>query len=139
MCAVAILALREGLRSIHKNMLLKTVALGWLLAVAAIGGCADTENLCDPGQTYSNGICFAPDAPAPTADADARFAHFGDVCTANPECALPTAFCVILPGATSGYCTAVGCLADPGVCPATWGCVDLSVYGEGLPSICSAP
>jgi hypothetical protein len=116
-----------------------TVALACLFVVVAIAGCADQENLCDPDQTLSGGTCYAPDAAPPTADADPAFAHFGDVCSASPECALPTVFCVVMPGATSGYCTAVGCLADPTVCPAGWGCVDLSIYGAGLPSICSAP
>jgi hypothetical protein len=99
------------------------------------------EHTCDPDQTYSSskGVCFAVDAPPPTADANPAFAHFGDTCATNPECALPTAFCVVLPGAASGYCTAIGCLADPTVCPIGWGCADLSVYGPDLPSICTAP
>jgi hypothetical protein len=119
------------------SMTVKNVVLGCLVAVA-IGGCAE-ENLCDPDQTLSKGVCYGPDAATPTVDADPMFAHFGDVCTESPECALPTAFCLIVPGAPSGYCTAVGCLADPTVCPAGWGCVDLSMYGPGLPSVCSAP
>jgi hypothetical protein len=123
----------------HSSMTVKNVVLGCLVAVATGVGCADKENLCDPDQTLSMGTCYAPDAPPPTADADTRFAHFGDVCTATPECVLPTAFCLIMPGAPSGYCTAVGCLADPTLCPAGWGCLDLSMYGPGLPSVCAAP
>jgi len=150
MCAVPIVAFIWRLRSMRSAMAVRCIVapgrgpfagttLAWLFAAALFGACGETENLCDPDQTYSQGVCYAPDAPAPTADANPMFAHFGDVCATSPECALPTAFCVIVPGAASGYCTAVSCLTDPSICPAGWGCVDLSVYGPGLPSICSAP
>ena len=109
-----------------------------LIAIAALAACGD-EFPCDPDQTSSNGTCFAPDAPASTADADLRFAHFGDVCADDTACALPTAFCVKQPGSEAGYCTGIGCLEDPAVCPVDWSCFDLSIYGPGLPSICRAP
>ncbi|MEJ7603445.1 MAG: hypothetical protein WKG01_36500 [Kofleriaceae bacterium] len=109
-----------------------------LLAVAVCAGC-DPSTLCDADQTYSNGLCYAPDAPAPTADADPRFAHFGDECTVNANCAAPAGFCAIQPPAPTGYCTGVGCLEDPTVCPAEWSCFDLSVFQPGLPAICTQP
>jgi len=104
----------------------------------AVGACAPSS-LCDPGQVYSNGICYAVDAAPSAIDADPRFAHFGDVCSIDPDCALPNAYCVKLPGETTGYCTGTGCLTDPDVCPSAWSCVDLSVYQAGLPSICVKP
>jgi hypothetical protein len=107
-------------------------------ALVALAGCG-TSSLCDPDQRYENGVCYAPDAPPPTADANPRFAHFGDVCTTEVDCGAPTAFCTKQPGASSGYCTGTGCLADPTVCPAGWGCVDLSVFQAGLPAICTQP
>lgn len=110
-----------------------------LIVAAVLSGCVGQDSKCDPGQDLSNGVCFTPDAPASTVDADLRFAHFGDVCADETACVAPTTFCVILPGEATGYCTATGCLEDATVCPVDWGCVDLSVYGPGLPSICGMP
>jgi len=112
----------------------------WLVvvAVAMLAACAD-EFPCDPDQMHVDGVCFAIESPAPTADANPAFAHFGDVCATDDECELPTSFCVKQPGETSGYCTGVGCLTEPAVCPADWSCTDLSVFAAGLPSICGAP
>ena len=108
-----------------------------LVLLAVCAGC-DPSAPCDADQTYTGGICYAPDAPAPTADADPRFEHFGDVCTVTENCTAPAGFCAIQPGAPTGFCTATGCLEDPTVCPAHWGCYDLSMFQPGL-SICTQP
>ncbi len=114
----------------------------WLLVAmigaAALAGCS-SGSLCDPGQTYANGVCEVPDGAPITIDANPRFAHFGDVCGADADCPLPTAYCAKQPAAATGYCTGVGCLADPTVCPPAWSCLDLSVYQAGLPAICTSP
>src|SRR5688572_12506622 len=108
-----------------------------LIAAIGLAACSGGHP-CDADQTHSNGICFAPDAAIVTTTEDAQaFPHFGDVCAAATECALPTSFCMILPGAEAGYCTAVGCLEDATICPAGWECLDLSVYQPGLPAVCN--
>lgn len=111
----------------------KPWSIGCLIAASILAACADEEHLCDPDQTFSQGVCYDP----PTEDE--TFAHFGDTCTDDTGCEAPTSFCVKLPGAASGYCTATGCLEDASVCPADWVCTDLSSYGPGLPSICATP
>lgn len=95
--------------------------------------------LCDPDQTYSQGVCYGPDAAPSLIDADPAFAHFGDVCTTDMECAVPTEMCAKQPSDPTGYCTRTGCLAEPAICPSGWGCFDLSVLQAGLPSICTKP
>ncbi|MDQ3368558.1 MAG: hypothetical protein M3680_24280 [Myxococcota bacterium] len=137
-----IMPLRRTARAVDLHELLSrhshlgtgaVVALMLLLAGCGVG------QLCDPGQTHSNGVCYAPDGPPAVVDAHRSYEHFGDVCVVNADCAAPTSFCARLPADPTGYCTDVGCLTEPAVCPASWGCFDLSVLQAGLPSICTKP
>jgi hypothetical protein len=64
---------------------------------------------------------------------------FGATCTDSPMCAAPTTYCAKMLGATSGYCTVTGCKENATVCPAGWGCLDLSMFQPGAPSICTKP
>lgn len=116
-----------------------------VFVISALGVGCGVGQLCDPDQTYAKGVCFGPDAaPLPDAapsstDANLQFAHFGDVCVTDMECATPTDFCARLPADPTGYCTQTGCLAPPAICPSGWGCFDLSVLQAGLPTICTKP
>lgn len=129
------------------------------LAGLAAGGCIDSY--CDPGQTHQDGLCYPGlDAQPPSIDggaadggptdgsaddggsADATadpFAHYGDVCADTDGCEAPADYCAVQPGQPTGFCTHTGCLEDDGVCPAGWGCLDLSVFDPTLPSICTQP
>jgi hypothetical protein len=113
-----------------------------LLASIAFAACFPEADRCDPDQRYSYGLCYTIDAAASTVDgndAGASFAHFGDVCAGDGDCAAPTDYCAKYPSDPTGYCTRTGCLTDPSLCPNGWSCVDLSVYLAGLPAICLAP
>jgi hypothetical protein len=70
-------------------------------------------------------------------DGDASFAHFGDVCAGDGDCAAPTDFCAKYSTDPTGYCTRTGCLTDASLCPDGWSCLDLSMYG--YPVICLRP
>jgi hypothetical protein len=116
-----------------------------------VGACTE-DDPCDDGQILVNGWCdLAPvDAavPAPTSDAavantagpevggeaGGTGATFGSTCKTSAECAAPADYCANPPG----NCTATGCELNPGVCPATWTCMDLTPFGVAL-HICVPP
>jgi hypothetical protein len=120
-------------------------------------GCLeDNKDACGKGQKFENKSCV----PAPSAgdgdgdgDADAGtdastdsgpVCHpsadlFGSECTSDDECSTDAPYCAIQPTATKGYCTAIGCLDDPCVCPDQWECFDLSIFREDLPAMCEKP
>jgi hypothetical protein len=111
-----------------------------LLASVALAACFPESDRCDPDQHYRYGLCYAMDAavsPVDGNDAGADFAHYGDVCAADRECATPTDFCAKYPSDPTGYCTRTGCLTDASLCPGGWSCLDLSMYG--YPAICIKP
>jgi hypothetical protein len=122
-----------------------------LASVALAAGACDPTDPCDPGQAFSNGVCVslidaAPPAPdaAPASDdaspaADACTDDLGSTCTSDDDCGCVSRYCAIQPGDPDGYCTRTGCLDDPSVCPEGWGCLDLSMFFPGLPSICTMP
>lgn len=120
------------------------MTMKWMLllsAVVALAACDDHE-ACDPGQQYRAGICYQDMDAAPEAAADAggeAAAEFGDPCVETSECGGPTDYCAIRPGEPVGYCTRVGCIEEPSICPQDWDCLDLSVFSPELPAICSAP
>ncbi len=132
---VEVMTVRRAPFDMHEVLSYRSAVIALTLLLAGCG----VGRLCDPDQTHVNGVCYAPDAPPATADADETYAHFGDVCVVDTDCPVPTSFCAKLPADPTGYCTAVGCLTDPAVCPAGWGCFDLSVLQAGLPSICTKP
>jgi len=61
-------------------------------------------------------------------------ATFNKACMSTADCGCDTDFCAASPG-QQGFCSHTGCLQDPSVCPATWSCMDLSMYQPGL-NIC---
>ena len=119
------------MKSIDKLMLAIS-----LILVAATGCSSD----CDGDQIYSRGLCFEAIPPSPDGGppADARFAHYGDVCVDPGSCADPTDFCMIPIGTSSGYCTRTACTVDAD-CPEAWTCVDLSQLFPQLPHACLRP
>jgi hypothetical protein len=126
--------------------------LQYLALCLIANGCADSAQ-CDDDQVLENDVCVAapmsdgdgdaamPDATltdAAGADAD----NWGDPCSDtvdHSECTGPADFCSVSPGDTEGYCSAIGCADDEGICPDGWGCLDLSIFAEGLPSVCTEP
>jgi hypothetical protein len=106
-------------------------AVAYLLPlVLALSACSEKDP-CDDGQSLRDGYCYAVDAGLPAADtatAEAGTA-FGQTCAASGECPAPTTYCAIQPGQSSGFCTTFGCDQDATICPATWGCMDLTPYG----------
>ena len=112
-----------------------------VLAIAS-AACVPESDRCDPDQRYSYGLCYTIDAavsPVDGNDANASFAHYGDVCAGDGDCAAPTDYCAKYPSDPTGYCTRTGCLTDASLCPDGWSCLDLSVYLPGLPAICVKP
>lgn len=132
-----------------------------LLLVAAVAllplSCVSGDR-CDPGMRFERNTCVAvpPDAasaprrdaaPAPRPDAAPAgdggaamcimYESFGEPCTTAPECRCGLDYCDTYNNANR--CTMTGCKADPAVCPPGWSCMDLSVYGPTLPSICVKP
>lgn len=117
---------------------MKTLVLPSIAVSLAVMGCEPEADRCDADQRYSYGLCYTIDAPLPTVDAPpVSFEHFGDICTGDPSCMAPTNFCAKYPSDPTGYCTRTGCLTDMSICPAGWGCLDLSAYG--LAAICLKP
>lgn len=78
-----------------------------------------------------------PTTPAP--DAGAPSGAFGTTCSDDTACSGAATYCALQPGGSSGYCTATGCKDNPSVCPSGWGCMDLSRFRPGAPSICTKP
>jgi len=96
------------------------------------------EELGAPAPTAPTGPASVPDAgpPAEACAADA----FGAACSTDADCACDAAsYCALMPGQTTGYCTAKGCKDDPSVCPSGWSCFDLSAFSQDLPAICMKP
>lgn len=99
------------------------------------------------GEALGEPVANAPTGPAPTPDAGAPAAGgacgdeaFGTTCTTDADCGCEAAgYCALMPGQTTGYCTATGCKDDPSVCPSGWSCFDLSAFSATLPAICMKP
>jgi hypothetical protein len=88
------------------------------------------------------GATTTPMERAPECSAEQAAAAFGRPCSdaqTHRDCGCGADYCAIQPGQSSGYCTATGCTQDPTVCPANWGCFDLSGFDPSAPSICRAP
>ena len=123
-------------------------ALVSMFAVAfLLNGCAD-EATCSEGEELSNGSCVPVSTGEPVADepipceGEPEVAAFGDVCqdsVDHSDCGCPAPYCAVRQGDDTGYCTQTGCIGDASVCPDGWGCLDLSVFDETLPSICTEP
>lgn len=64
---------------------------------------------------------------------------WGRECKESKECAAEASYCALMPGKTTGYCTATGCKTNASVCPEGWGCFDVSAFQPGAPSICTKP
>ena len=106
------------------------------------------------GESLGEPVTAMPTAPAPAADAGSPSDQgdqgdqggacgadaFGTACTSDADCSCEAAgYCALMPGQTSGYCTATGCTDDPSVCPSGWSCFDLSAFSSDLPAICMKP
>lgn len=123
-----------------------------LCSLGLAGACADTAT-CDPDQVLVEGACLprggtgggtGADAGTPPPDADAAGdgcagpeVAFGTSCGGPDDCGCPAPYCAIQPGASVGFCTVTGCKEHPSVCPATYGCLDLTAFGA--PSFCAPP
>jgi hypothetical protein len=94
--------------------------------------CADPNADSQNEDNYHNPAC----------DEGGAGTAFGTVCrdgTDHVDCCDPAPYCAVQPAQSEGYCTLTGCLDDASICPSDWGCMDLSVFAEGLPAICTAP
>jgi hypothetical protein len=122
-------------------------AVGVCFAVAVAGACTPDEP-CDPDQIYQRGLCVdAVTDAGPPADAGPRpdagpHRGFGDPCT-DPEdpveCIYAADVCVPLPG-QDPFCSALGCLDDPAICPPGWMCVDVSMFDpRAVGGVCLPP
>lgn len=78
-------------------------------------------------------------APAAAPTPSPGGGSFGATCKDSTACSGEASYCALMPGASSGYCTATGCKANPSVCPDKWGCLDLSGFQPGAPPICTKP
>lgn len=56
--------------------------------------------------------------------------------TTHSDCGCDATYCAVQPGTTEGMCTRTGCTEDPSLCPEGYGCLDLSAFQPGLPSLC---
>lgn len=100
------------------------------LATAADAGVPATTDAGTPAAT---------DAGTPATDAGASADNFGAACADSTECTGTATYCAVQPGSRTGYCTVTGCKETPSVCPARWGCFDLSIFQPGGPSFCTKP
>jgi hypothetical protein len=127
----------------------------WIVA-AALGCSVDP---CPDGQHVDpTGFCVADAAPQPSPEGGAAGSPstdpagaggadsspvcsdpsaFGDTCASSDDCRCDVSYCAIQPTAAEGICTRTGCVEDPGICPPTFTCFDLSVFDSSLPSICA--
>lgn len=138
-----------------------------VFVASTLGGAACLGDRCGPDAEYKDGMCVAKPsgkadgggadaAVAPVGDAavgDTRetpeaapgpdgssggIAGLGDTCAGDGDCDKDASYCAISPGQGSGYCTVTGCdTEDPQSCPAGYYCLDLSIYGPGLPKMCA--
>jgi hypothetical protein len=88
------------------------------------------------GSTTPPAVVDAGSDASTTSDAGG---DFGKSCADDTTCSAPANYCAKSPGATTGYCTQTGCLADPSICPAGWKCFDVSVFSPGGPNFCQKP
>ncbi len=99
--------------------------------------------------TFIFGEPLATAAPAPSSPPPATTSTdggasppvnaFGRTCKENKECEGVASYCAVMPGKTTGYCTATGCKTNASVCPSGWSCFDISLFQPGAPSICTKP
>jgi hypothetical protein len=140
--------------SVMDFRLFLTAALLGVTALAA--ACSDDGKPCDPDQKYDNRVCkpggaggsggsgggdedAATDALGPTADAPEVPPVWGKACNmpgdAAVDCVGASSYCVARPGATEGYCSAIGCDTNPGICPIGWSCFPI----PGVVAWCAKP
>ena len=118
------------IRKTHNLTQLTAVAV---LSLFALVPACSMDDPCSAGETFRDGYCYPTDAAAPVNNAiDASpgvdggaGSAFGQTCATTADCPPPTTFCA----PTINYCTALGCDADPTLCPAGWSCMDLTSYG----------
>ncbi len=80
------------------------------------------------------------DAGKPGSDASTKPpSTFGVACATDATCSGVANYCAKMPGQAQGYCTATGCKSNASVCPSGWGCLDISLFQPGAPSICTKP
>jgi hypothetical protein len=95
----------------------------------------------DPGDAGTTDAAAGGDA-AP-GDCQGNAVEFAAPCTDDvdhSECGCPANYCAISPlMPDDGYCTVTGCKEDPSVCPDGWGCLDVSIFQPGQPSVCTKP
>jgi hypothetical protein len=116
-------------------------------ALALPGGLAacSTGSPCDPDEVLlPAGVCLEANllegADAGEAPSDVgTCTRFGDPCANTDDCGCTTNTCALRTEDAEGICTSTGCVEHPSICPADWVCVDLSAYGNELPSICLPP
>lgn len=88
-----------------------------------------------PTSTTPPPVTTSTDGGAPTTPVNA----FGRTCKESKECEGVASYCAVMPGKTTGYCTATGCKTNASVCPTGWSCFDVSLFQPGAPSICTKP
>lgn len=97
---------------------------------------ADSGDITDGGTLDAS----APDAAPQDSGPDCSDPGFGTVCTVAgegaPECVCEADFCALQPGQAEGFCTRIGCLGVPGICPSDYECMDLSLIAPEVGSIC---
>jgi hypothetical protein len=114
------------------------------------GSSLNADGLCAPTSSSSTGGSGGGDAGVAADGGDggdggdgaptcANPSKPGDPCTGDASCPCGADLCVILPGATAGYCTNTACNVDPAVCPAGWTCFDASQFQPGVPWLCLKP
>jgi hypothetical protein len=96
------------------------------------------------GQVDDDGSCAPEEAGGAAGagggggNAGASSEAFGAACTQHSDCAAPTDYCAMPPGAAS-YCTAKGCDTNPALCMADWICFNVGQLVSGEPWICAPP
>jgi hypothetical protein len=119
--------------------------------------CTQSEaDACGKGTVYRDGDCHPEtvatggsaaittpagnEAGAAGAGTEATDPNFGLDCSTNEDCQGVTNYCVPMSPFDTAYCSLQDCdSADPGGCPATWTCTDLSRFVAGLPWACTRP
>lgn len=104
----------------------------WLVTLAC-----QPDQRCDEGYVLSQGQCLPAPPDASVGDVAVGF---GSPCidgVNHSDCqSATTSVCLIAPGQTQGVCSAVGCDANPALCPMGWSCYDLSLFQPGAPFGC---
>ena len=122
-----------------------------VLAAATLGSaCNDDGQPCDPDQIVRDRLCVPgpkPEAGPPDVEIDddaetldgeipdavneppPPMGMFGKLCTTagdpSPDCLAPAPYCAIQPGQSTGYCSVLGCVENPALCPMGWSCFSL--------------